>query len=127
MNKVQKINLSDKGSLNQYLQGLLFTLCAWNAGSGYGTDITWSVLSIGIELPFLIFLSPEMSEKGTSQVHQDMDHFEAASPLIFIQRYLFIILVSDQIPRHYKMRNKGKHMIDFDAGYILVAPVTLTK
>ena len=39
LNKVQKINSSDKGSLNQWLQGILFELYAWNSGPVDGTDI----------------------------------------------------------------------------------------
>ena len=32
-----KINLSDKGSIHQYFQGVLFALYAWNAGTVNGT------------------------------------------------------------------------------------------
>ena len=32
LNKVQNINTSDKGSLNQWSQGVLFALYAWNTG-----------------------------------------------------------------------------------------------
>ena len=39
LKKLQKINSMDKGSLQQWLQGLLFALYAWNAGPVDGTEI----------------------------------------------------------------------------------------
>ena len=39
LNKVHKTNSSDKGSLHQWSQGILFTLYAWNSGQVDGTDI----------------------------------------------------------------------------------------
>ena len=46
LNKVQKINSSDKGKLHQWFQGVLFTLYACNAVPVDGTDIARSVLAI---------------------------------------------------------------------------------
>ena len=40
LNKVQKINSPDKGSLHQWLKGVLFALYDWNAGPVYGTEIS---------------------------------------------------------------------------------------
>ena len=48
LEEVQKINSSDKGSLNQWLQGVLFALYTWNAGPVDGTDIAQSVVAIGM-------------------------------------------------------------------------------
>ena len=56
LNKVQKINSSEKDSLNQWVKGVFFALYAWNAGPLYGNDIYLSVVDIGIELPFIIDL-----------------------------------------------------------------------
>ena len=58
LNKVQKINLEEKASLNQWLKGVLFALYAWNAGPVDGTDIDLSVAAIGREFPFKIDPSP---------------------------------------------------------------------
>ena len=38
-NKAQNINSADKGSLRQFLQGLLFEMYAWNLDPVNGTDI----------------------------------------------------------------------------------------
>ena len=40
LNKVQKINSEDKGSLQKWLQGVLFALYAWNADPVDRTDLT---------------------------------------------------------------------------------------
>ena len=39
LNKVQKMNLSYKGGLHQWLQGVLFELYAWNEDPVDGTEI----------------------------------------------------------------------------------------
>ena len=46
-NKVQNINSSDKGSLHQWLKGVLLALYAWNSGPVDRTEITLSVVAIG--------------------------------------------------------------------------------
>ena len=86
LKKLQKITSSDNRSLCQWLQGLFFALYAWNAVPLGGTDIDLSVVAIGREFPFLIYLSPERSMEGASEGKNALDHFEAASPLIFRQR-----------------------------------------
>ena len=58
LNKVQKIKSADKGSLHQWLQGIFSALYAWNVGPVDGTDISLSVVYIGREFPFPIYLSP---------------------------------------------------------------------
>ena len=47
LNKVQEINSAEKGSIHQWLQGVLFALYAWNTGPVDGTDIARSVVAIG--------------------------------------------------------------------------------
>ena len=49
-----------------------------------------------------------------------MDHFEASSPLIFRQRDLFNILVSEMRLRHRDLRDKGKLAREFYTGDIVV-------
>ena len=49
-----------------------------------------------------------------------MDQFEAASPLMFIQRGLFNILVSERRVRPRELHNKGKIMREFDTLYLVV-------
>ena len=49
-----------------------------------------------------------------------MDHFEAASPLLFRKRDLFNILVSERRMRYMELRNKVNSMREFDTGYLVV-------
>ena len=44
LEKLQKINPVDKGSLRQWLQGVLFALYDWNEGPVDRTEITISVV-----------------------------------------------------------------------------------
>ena len=79
MNKVQKINSAEKVILHQWLQGLLFSLYACNAGPVDGTDISLSVVDISTELSFPLNLSPERLMEGNSEEKHALDHFEALS------------------------------------------------
>ena len=45
-----------------------------------------------------------------------MDHFEAVSPLTFIQRELFNVLVYERRLIHREMRNKGNITSEFSTG-----------
>ena len=58
LKKLQKINSEDKGILHQWLQVLSFELYTCNVGLVDGTDIARSVVAIGRESPFTIYLSP---------------------------------------------------------------------
>ena len=49
-----------------------------------------------------------------------MDHFEAASPIMFRQRELFKIMVSESRLRHRELRNKGNLIKELGTGDILV-------
>ena len=120
MNNVQKINSADKGSLHQWLQGVFFALYNWNTHLVYGTDIDLSVLAIGREFPFTIDLSPARLREGTSEGQEALDHFEAASPLLFRKRELFNILVSEMRTRHRELDNKSKSMREFYTGELVV-------
>ena len=52
MKKVYKINLAEKGSLNQWLHGVFFALYACNSVPVDVPDIDRSVVAIGREFPF---------------------------------------------------------------------------
>ena len=95
------------------MQGVFFTLYAWNVFPVDGTEISRSVVDIGRELPFKIELSTSRSREGTSEIQQALYQFEAASPLLFRQRYLFNILVSESRLIHTELRKKGKLMREF--------------
>ena len=86
LNQVYKINKSDKGIRQQWLQGVLFSQNDCNAGPVYGTDIDRSLVAICRYSPLLIDLYPERSMEGTSEGQQALDHFEATYPHLFIHR-----------------------------------------
>ena len=85
MNKVQKINSADKGSLHQWLQGVFFAIYYKNVGPVDVTDIYQSVLAVGRYFPFPIDQSPTRLRGVTSEGQQALDNFEAESPLMFRQ------------------------------------------
>ena len=65
LNKAQKMNSADQGSIHQWLQGVVFALYTCNEGPVDGTDISQSVVYIIREFPFTIDLSPARSRDVT--------------------------------------------------------------
>ena len=100
------INSADKGSLHKLLRGVFFALYDWNVGRVDGTGVDRSLVASGREFIFPINPSPERLREGTSEVQQALDHFEAASPLMFRKGELFNILVSDRKRRHRELTKK---------------------
>ena len=80
-------------------------------------------MDISIEFPFLIGLSPAWWREVTSEVKQKLYHFDSASPLIFIQRELFNILLSESRLRHKEIYNKGKIMMEFNTGDLVLVRI----
>ena len=106
--------------IHRCLQGVFLAWYTWNTGPVYGTDIARSVVAIGRNVPFTINLSRKRSRGGTPERNQALDNFEAASPLMFRQREILKILVSERTLRHRDLRNKGKLTREFYTGYIVV-------
>ena len=77
-------------------------------------------MPVGREFPFTINLSPARSMEVTSEGQQALDHFEAVYPLMFVQRELFKIMLSDRRLRHRELINKVNLMREFYAREILV-------
>ena len=77
-------------------------------------------MAIGRYFPFPIDLSPAILMEGTSEVQQALDHFEASSSFLFIQRELFNILLSKRILRHMEKRHKVKLVMEFDTRDLVV-------
>ena len=120
LNKVQRINTADKGSWFQFRQGALFSLYAWNAAPMDGTDICRALVAVGREFPFPIDLSPAIPRDGVAESHQALDHFEAASPLLYKQRQLLSILNAERRLRHRELRNKDITNLVFYPGDIVI-------
>ena len=75
-----------------------------------GTEMFQSVVDIGRDFSFPIDLSPARSREGNSEGQKSLDHFESVSPLVFRQRELFNILISEKRLIQRELRNKGKLM-----------------
>ena len=104
LNKVERINSADTAVLWRWKQGVLFCLYAWNASPVDGTDIPRSEVAIGRAFPFPIDLSPAVPRSTATEGQQALDHFEAASPLLFKQRDLVNIINSERRRRHAELR-----------------------
>ena len=120
LNKVERINSADKDTLFQWKQGALFSIYAWNAGPIDGTDLSRSLVVIGREFPFPIDLSPAIPRDAAGEGQQALDHFEAASPLLYKQRELLNVLNAERRLRHRELRNDGKNNLAFDIGDIVI-------
>ena len=120
LNKVQGVNSADTGTLEQWKQGTLFAIYAWNAGPIDGTDIPRSVAAIARDFPFPIDLSNAVPRHGAAEGQQALDHFEALSPLLYKQRQLLVILNAERRQRHNELRNEGMNTPTFDAGDLVI-------
>ena len=58
--------------------------------------------------------------ESTSEGKHALDHFDAASPLLFRQRDLFNILVYERRLRQRELSNKGKLTREFDTGELVI-------
>jgi len=120
LNKVERINSADTDSLLQWKQGVLFSIYGWNAAPIDGTDIPRSVVAMGREFPFPIDLSNAELRDGTAEGQSSLEHFEAASPLLYRQRELLNILNDERRQRHIDLRNEGITARLFDVGDLVV-------
>jgi hypothetical protein len=91
---VQRINTTDLDSLFRWKQGVLFSLYAWNAAPMDRTDLLPS--PTGRNFPFPIELSSATARDSDSEGEAALDHFESASPLLYKQRQLLIILNAER-------------------------------
>jgi hypothetical protein len=121
LNKVQRINTADVDSLFRWKQGVLFSLYAWNAAPIDGTDLPRSLVAVGRNFPFPIDLTNATPRDGASEGEPALDHFESASPLLFQQRQLLIILNAERRQRHIDLRNDGiNKKRTFDPGDLVI-------
>jgi hypothetical protein len=120
LNKVQKINSADTGTLEQWKQGVLFAVYSWNAGPIDGTDLPRSVVAIARDFPFPIDLAEAIPRHGTAQGQQALDHFDAMSPLLYKQRQLLVELNAERRQRHIDLRNDNKKNPVFSPGDIVI-------
>jgi hypothetical protein len=122
-NKVQRINSADMNELLKWKQGVCFSLYGWNAAPIDGTDIARSVVAVGRDFPlFPIDLSASnpVPRWSKSMSQQAIDHYEAASPLLYKQRELLQVLNDERRERHRELRNKGKQEREFFPGDIVI-------
>jgi RNase H-like domain found in reverse transcriptase/Integrase zinc binding domain/Reverse transcriptase (RNA-dependent DNA polymerase) len=120
LNKVQRINTSDTGSLFRWKQGVLFALYSWNASPIDGTDISRSSVAIGRDFPFPIDIEGAINSNADQGGQSSLDHHESASPLLYRQRAILNILNSERRLRHIEMRNINKTTPSFAPGDIVI-------
>ena len=108
LNKVQKINSADTGTLEQWKQGVLFAIYSWNAGPIDGTDIPRSVAAIGREFPFPIDLADPVPRHGATEGQAAIDHLDALSPLLYNQRQLLAELNKERRARHNRTTQRPR-------------------
>lgn len=88
LNKVQRINTADTGSLFRWKQGVIFSVYAWNASPMNGTDICQSLVAIARDFPFPIDIESTVMRGCNQESHNALDYYDAASPLLYRQRYI---------------------------------------
>jgi hypothetical protein len=112
---VQRIN-----SLFRWKQGVLFSLYAWNAEPIDGTDLPRSLVAMDRDFHFPIDLCLATARDSASEGEAALRHFESASPLLYKQRQLLVILNAERRQRHVDIRNEGINQRTFDIGDLVV-------
>jgi hypothetical protein len=120
LNKVERINSADTASLWRWKQGVLFACYAWNSSPIDGTDVPRSQVAIGRQFPFPIDLSPALPRSTNQEGQHALDHYEAASPLLFKQRQLLDILNAERRRRHTEIRNSNAAGMEFQPGDLVI-------
>ena len=91
----------DKGSFQQWWQGVMFSLYAWNVAPIDGTDICHSFVTIGWEFPFPVDLSSNTApQEALAEGQEVLDHCDLASPLLYKQQQLLKILNETRWQHH---------------------------
>jgi hypothetical protein len=120
LNKVQRINTADTGSLFRWKQGVLFSFYAWNASPIDGTDISRCLVAISRDFPFPIDIEATVMRGTSHEGQQAIDFYDAASPLLYRQRALLNILNAERRQRHIDIRNVNKTTPSFSPGDIVI-------
>jgi hypothetical protein len=120
LNKVESINSADVGSLFRWKQGVLFAIYAWNAGPIDGTDIPRSLAAVGRQFPFPIDITNASPRDSATEGQAALDHFDAASPLLYKQKDLLITLNAERRRRHIELKNEGRTQRLFDIGDLVI-------
>ena len=121
LNKVEWINMADKGSFQQWWQGVMFSLYAWNAAPINGTDICHSFVTIAQEFPFLVDLSSTTApQEALAEGQEALDHCDSALPLLYKQCQLLKILNKARWQHHRELKNAGVSQQKFEVGDLVI-------
>ena len=122
LNKVAKIHQADWESLDEWAMGVFFSLYGWNASPVDGTNITRSVAAKGREFNFPIDLAetPPEGFQGTNSAEWLLQHIECVFPLWDKQKHLLRILNEDRKQYHRDLKNRNRHMKEFQPGDLVI-------
>ena len=129
LNKVEVINAAECASFQEWVQGSLLALYAWNAAPVDGTNVCRSVSAIGRKFPFPIDVEKQavVPRLHSSSAAQVIDHMDAAFPLLMKQRQLLKILTEDRREHHRLLKNCAKNMKEYSPGDLVVIRKQVTS
>ena len=86
----------------------------------YGTNIYWSLVSLGRDFPFPddLLTRPSVPRNSVSERQKVMEHLNTVTSLLFHQWNIFDILVSENRNRHIKLCNERKNQPTLHPGYL---------
>ena len=86
----------------------------------YGTNISWSLVSLGRDFPFSddLLTRPSVPRNSVSERQKVMEHLNTVTSLLFHQWKIFDILVSENRNRHIKLCNERKNQPTLHPGYL---------
>ena len=113
--------MADKGSFQQWWQGVMFLLYAWNAAPINGTNICHSFVTIGWEFPFPVDLSSDKAlQEALAEGQGALDHCDLALPLLYKQWQLLKILNETWRLHHQELKNAGVNQQKFEVGDLVI-------
>ena len=110
LNKVERIHATNCKMVDEWIKGVHFAVCAWNAGPIDGTNVSRSYAAMGQEFPFPVDVRLDPTPVvGTSALGRaSLEHMEAAFPLLRKQQEVLKALVEDRREHHRELQNSSK-------------------
>ena len=110
LNKVEWIHAANCETVDEWIKGVHFAVCAWNAGPIDGTNVSRSYAAMGRKFPFPadVRLDSNPAVGASAPGQASLEYMEAAFPLLRKQQKVLKALVDDRREHHREMQNSTK-------------------
>ena len=121
LNKVERIVVANNQSFHTWLQGVYFSLYAWNSSPIDGTNIIRSFVAKGRTFPLPIDLALDSTRPGPAHEGAPaLEHVATMSPVLERQRDILRLINDERRRRHRELRNAAANQKTFQPGDIVI-------